>query len=198
MRMGFGYTAGPTLHGWAIRKITGGAYNHALIWFEGTAGELAPVPDGERVYFESSAFVEDLNGFTGPHKWDKMHDWLEKDTRNRVECLDLPYKDWVVDRAWGWCLEHSGKIKYAPVQLWHNLLMCLFGRGIGPTQISRDAWTCSEAAARLWAWIDPGLPGAPGPAARILGIGEVVVFDAVTPSGKYGLYEAHKRSILGG
>lgn len=189
MKIGFAYCASPTIHGRLIRLITKGKFNHALVWFEGTEGDIEPVPAGERVYFESSTFTADGDGVHGPHPWDKLTKWLDKDHGNRIESMDLPYDDWRVQRAWGWCNAAAGTIGYPCWQLIRNASMCLLGWRI--RHADPKEWTCCETAARLWAWIDPGLPGDPGPASDILGIGDVT-FDSVTPSGKYGLYEAHK------
>lgn len=190
MRMGFAHTSANSIHGLTIRVVTGGRFNHSLAWFED--GADAEWPEGERVYFESFWKKDPVTGKTGvrgPIPWANLAEWVNAHRNRKVASQELPYSDEICKRAYKWCLHRVGVIGYAHWQLVQNLKTHLLGMGNHTWSISPKKYTCSELPARLWMLVDPGTPFKPGPFVKHLKIGERV-FDQITPSGKYGLYEA--------
>lgn len=185
MRMGLAHTSARSFHGVAIKLATRGSYNHSLWWFENVGGM--------RVYYESYWRKDEDTGKTGvrgPVPWSDLTDWAARHPRTRkILVQDLPYDDQLCNLALRFSQAAVKEIRYPMSQLWQNFKNNVLCLGNPRWAISPKAWTCSEAAARVWAHIDPAA------VIEHLRLGDIL-FDQVAPSGRrFGLMEAVNRFL---
>lgn len=181
MKMGFSYTVDKSTHrGRQILWVTKGVAGHTLVRFQ----------NGTRLlYFESIWSVDEVTkktGVRGPRDYRLVKEWYNKDKENRV-LIEQPWLPVTAEEAFAAFEFLSGavhRIKYSKIQLAGNFLQQRIGFIIrlGRTG-SRNAWTCSETAARC-------LP--PRLSHRYLMLGDLLYDNIVPSSTKYpgGLLEA--------
>lgn len=191
MKMGIAHTGAKSAHGTAIKVVTGSKINHSLVYFEGLdfswgLGESEDKPI-TRVYFESWWKKDKATGKTGmrgPRPWSEVVDWRDEKEGRKLICQELPHSHARVFETYKYCLERVKDIRYPHWQLLHNFMTNVVGTSGHRWGVSPKKWTCSEAAARVWAHIDPKA------VLEFMRIGDIY-FDHVTPGGKkYGLMEA--------
>ena len=183
MKMFFVSTSAKSVHGRLIKLITGGKYNHSLVMFQ--------LDSGGQVYFESYWKKDKTTGKTGmigPIPYMELLDWSIKKPGRIIHVHEMPYSPKQCQKAYSLCFSLVGKRSYAHYQLIGNAVANLFNLG-RPKSSSPNAWTCSEAVARIWGFIDSRA------VLDYLRIGDIR-WDQVTPSGKaFGLDEAIERFI---
>jgi hypothetical protein len=166
---------------WAIRRVTKGKYNHALIVFE--------LDNGKQVYFESYWHVDKTTGKTGlrgPVPIQELKDWVGKKKKRAFVIQWMPYGSSQSARAYQFLEEGVKTVEYPLGQIVSNARTMLFGSGMRLKKVTPYDWTCSETCARTVAHIDPET------AVKHLKVGDVL-FDMIPPSGKHGLYEGMKK-----
>jgi len=200
MKMFIFHASGHSLHGWLIRNLTGGEWNHSGIGFmrdrPDDPNPLAdePIPS-DIFYFESywkKTPPTNRDGIRGPVPWEDVLAWSRQDPGNRYIQQWLPLSSDQAVIGYHYCVSLVGKVAYAFTQLWFNAKRFLTGMGQASWQSTGPAkMTCSEFASRTWDLVDPGVPGKPGPCRKYLGIGDRWIFDDVPPSYRdIGLAEA--------
>jgi len=199
MKIAFVHTYGNAWYSKAIKKISGGEFNHSLVMVEvetmkdfAHLGLLASRDSEKRFYFESYWKKDPYTkktGVHGPIVWSELEEWIARKPKKRgaliqwIECDDEMIAQ-VVDAL----TVATSSIAYPLCQLLSNARTALFGSGMRRKDITRDRWTCSETVARMWKIIDAES------LIDCLDIGNTLFFDMVMPSGRnYGLKEAVSR-----
>jgi len=172
MKVAICTTSANSVHGVAIRKATGGRGNHSLVLFEHDDGGLE--------YFESHWKKDKTTGHTGVRRceWEDLRDWLAANPNRQCFTTWLPFDEMRVQTCYRFAVNSVGKIRYAHLQLWHNLIKWY------PQGGSRNANTCSEFASRCVFAADARL------AIRYILKQGYRTHDMIAPSGRDGLYEA--------
>jgi len=172
MRLANVTTRANSIHGRAIRSATHGWGNHTLILFE--------FETGEREYYESFWRKDKTTGRTGVRRcaWTNLTEWEAERPTNELRVQWVEYSEQQVQRAYKFCCDSVGKIGYAHLQLWHNLIRWY------PQAGSRDINTCSEFGGRVHFAADAML------AVRYILRNGYRTLDMIPPSGRDGLMES--------